>query len=92
MSNVKTIPTEYFDACFRAEGKPASELKETSDGESTNMNKYALKSRRPRLQNSLNIVWWHRDGEWTRGIGSGVKTESVALGYSRYWKDDESVE
>ena len=40
MSNVKTIPTEYFDACFRAEGKPASELKETSDGESTNMNKY----------------------------------------------------
>ena len=41
MSNVKTIPTEYFDTCFRAEGKPASELKETSDGESTNMNKCA---------------------------------------------------
>src|SRR5947209_15539077 len=43
MSNVKTIRTEYFGVCFRAEGKPASELKETSDGESANMNKYALK-------------------------------------------------
>ena len=31
----KSIPTEYFDA--------ASELKETSDGESANMNKCALK-------------------------------------------------
>ena len=43
MGNVKTIPTEYFDACFRAEGKPASELKEMSDGESANMKKCALK-------------------------------------------------